>query len=879
MRIVNVIFAILLISALVLLPLISLYGDLLWFNSLGYGSVFWTMLSTKMIIGIAAALFLFVFIYLNLKYTKKKKGKRSLKPFIIIVGFIALITGIAFSSTWETVLKFNNVSTFGLTDPVFNADISFYTFVLPFYNFIVDYLLVVVFFSIVFTILSYITQSKLFVVEKTMPEKISVVPTYGATIKPRFGKLKINRSHLSFLGGIFLLILAVKLFLQRYDIMFSERGVLFGASYTDLNITLPLILIYSVAAAITAIAFFANIKWNINPMRILAVFVALLIVGGIAGFAVQKFIVEPNEFNIEKPYIENNINYTLKAYKLDDLNEVIFPVTYDLTSEDIESNKQTIDNIRLWDYRPLLTTYNQLQIFRTYYDFNDIDIDRYNIDGKYRQVMLSARELDQESLQPKADTWVNRHLVYTHGYGLAMSPVNMISAEGLPELYIKDIPPKSDYFDIGRPEIYYGEKTNDFVVVQTTTDEFDYPKGDENIYISHNGTGGIQLDSLSRLIYAVKFNSIELLISSSIKPESMILLYRNIAEREDKIAPFLHYDRDPYLVVSDGRLYWIHDAYTVTSRYPYSEPIAEDINYIRNSVKVVTDAYNGDVTYYVIEDEPVINTYRMIFPDLFKDFSEMPENLKKHIRYPEDLFTAQTKIYSTYHMSDPRVFYNKEDQWITPDEIYSGSKQKMIPYYVIMKLPENDKEEFILMIPFTPKGKINMIGWMAALSDQPDYGKLVVYSFSKQELIYGPMQIEARIDQDTEISQKITLWSQVGSRVIRGNTLVIPIKESILYVEPLYLQASEEAVPELKRVIVAFGDRLTMQESLDEALNVIFKPGTVPEPGEEKTTKELIAEAEEHYKNSQDALKAGDWVLYGDEIKKLGEILEKLAEQ
>lgn len=879
MRIVKVIFAILLITSLVLLPFLSLYGDLLWFNSLGYGTVFWTMLSTRLIIGVTAALFLFVFIYLNLKYTKNKKEKRPLKTFILMAGFVALLTGMAFSSAWETVLKFSNVSVFGLNDPVFNADISFYTFVLPFYNFILDYFLVVVFFSIVFTTVAYITQSKLFVVEKNMPEKIAGVPTYGATIKPSFGKIKINRSHVSFLGGIFLLIIAVRFFLQRYGIMFSEHSVLFGASYTDINITLPLILVYSVAAAITAAAFFANIKWNIKPMRILAPFVALLILGGIAGVAVQQFIVAPNEFNIEKPYIERNINYTLKAYRLDDVNEVVFPVNYDLTSEDIESNKQTIDNIRLWDFRPLLTTYNQLQIFRTYYNFNDIDIDRYVIDGNYRQVMLSARELDQESLQPKADTWVNRHLVYTHGYGLAMSPVNMISGEGLPDFYVKDIPPKSDYFAIGRPEIYYGEKTNDFVVVQTTTDEFDYPKGDENIYISHNATGGIQLDFLNRLIYAVKLNSIELLISSSIKPDSMLLLYRNVAEREDKIAPFLHYDRDPYLVVSDGRLYWIHDAYTVTSRYPYSEPIAADINYIRNSVKVVTDAYNGDITYYVTEDEPVINTYRMIFPELFKDFSEMPENLKKHIRYPEDLFTAQTKIYSTYHMSDPRVFYNKEDQWITPDEIYSGSRQKMIPYYVIMKLPENDKEEFILMIPFTPKGKINMIGWMAALSDQPDYGKLVVYSFSKQELIYGPMQIEARIDQDTEISQKITLWGQAGSRVIRGNTLVIPIKGSILYVEPLYLQASEDAVPELKRVIVAFGDRLTMQESLEEALDIIFKPGTAPDSGEEKTIQALISEAEEHYKNSQDALKAGDWTLYGDEIEKLGEILEKLAEQ
>jgi hypothetical protein len=683
------------------------------------------------------------------------------------------------------------------------------------------------------------------------------------------------------------ILLSAWFYLKRFDLLYSSTGAVFGAAYSDLNVKLPWLTILFIFSPIVSIVFFFGAKTHRYKFLLggIATFVGILIVGGIATGIVQGFIVNPNEFNLEKPYIERNIEFTLKAYGLDAVDEKLFTTTYDLTKTDIAENEGTVNNIRLWDWRPLKQTYEQLQLFRTYYNFKDVDVDRYEFNGNYKQVLLSARELDQDQLPSRAKTWVNKHLVYTHGYGLTMSPVERVSEEGLPELFVKDIPPKSDLLTVDRPEIYYGEQTDNFIVVKTDTEEFDYPKEEENVYVTYQGKGGVELSPLRRLVYGLKFGSIELIVSGSIKSESNIMLYRNIHERAPKIAPFLKYDEDPYLVVSNNKLYWIYDAYTTTDKYPYSERIliggSAKLNYVRNSVKIVIDAYNGDVNYYIIEDEPLINTYRKIFPDLFKDFSEMPEDLKKHIRYPQNLFELQAKLYSIYHMKDPRVFYNKEDEWKIPEEVFRGARIKMEPYYIIMKLPEEAKEEFMLIIPFNPRGKENMIGWMAAKCDQPEYGKLKVFTFSKQELIYGPMQIEARIDQDTDISQRITLWSQAGSEVIRGNLLVIPIENSILYVEPLYLQASESSVPELKRVIVAFGNKLTMQESLTDSLNVIF--GEVLEEieeeieeAEEVLPEELIEEAWEHYNAAQDALKAGNFIKYAEEIEALGDVLEQL---
>ncbi|MCJ7816597.1 MAG: UPF0182 family protein, partial [Candidatus Aenigmarchaeota archaeon] len=540
---------------------------------------------------------------------------------------------------------------------------------------------------------------------------------------------------MSLLFFLIFLVIGYGFYIGQYSILFSTAGVVKGAGYTDLNVNLPLMYLLSVLSVVIAFVFLANIRmrrWRLS-IEALAVFAAMVFIGLIASSVVQGFVVKPDEFNVERTYIERNIQGTLAAYGLDGVEEFAFPLEYSLTSSDIEKNNATIENIRLWDWRPLSKTYQQLQLFRTYYEFPDIDIDRYQFDGVYKQVMLSTREMNTGNLASNARTWVNTHLVFTHGYGIVMNPVDRVSSEGLPEFFVKDIPPKSDYIKVTRPEIYYGQEYMEYAVVDSTTEELDYPAGDKNVFASYEGSGGVNIgQAINRLAFASRFGSIELLVSSSIKPESKILLYRNVDERVRKIAPFLMYDRDPYIVIHEGRLFWIIDGYTVSDSYPYSERTQisrrQAINYIRNSVKVTVDAYNGNITYYVIDSsDPVVKTYMSIFPDVFRDFSEMPEGLKSHIRYPEDLFTIQKEVYSTYHMRNPNVFYNKEDVWVTPYEILEKTKQEMIPYYIIMKLPGQEREEFILLMPFTPRGKDNLVAWMAAKSDFPNYGNITVF--------------------------------------------------------------------------------------------------------------------------------------------------------
>ncbi|MFH0868589.1 MAG: UPF0182 family protein, partial [Candidatus Woesearchaeota archaeon] len=607
--------------------------------------------------------------------------------------------------------------------------------------------------------------------------------------------------------------------------------------------------------------------------------------GNIVAAVVQSLYVQPNEFNLEEPYIEQNIKHTLFAYGLTNVYTRDFPVTYNLTIDDINKNKATMDNVRLWDWRPLLTTYKQIQLFRTYYDFLDVDVDRYKINNKLRQLMISPRELDQNQLATKAKTWVNEKLVYTHGYGAVVSPVNKVSNEGLPELFVKDIPPKTEYAElkITQPRIYFGEQSTDFIAVNTKANEFDYPLGNENVFAAYDGNDGIKLSNMLRkAVFSLKLGSINLFVSSAITKDSKLLLKMNIVERASALAPFLKYDSDPYIVINDGKLFWIIDAYTVSSEFPYSEKNI-GINYIRNAVKVVIDAYNGNIDFYVIDKkDPLIQNYAKIFPQLFKNFEDMPDGLKEHLRYPEDLMRIQTQIYGTYHMKDAQVFYNKEDVWRTPNEIYSNNEIELRPYYIILELPDAKKEGFYLITPLIPRGKENMIAWFVAHSDPDEYGKLEVFRLSKQELTYGPMQIEARIDQDTEISQLLTLWGQQGSEVIRGNLLTIPIEESFLYIEPVYLKASAGgALPQLKRVIVAYDDKVTMQETLEEALEVIFK-GKVEKAKEKgevtkipETLSEKFNEASEVYKEAQEALTQGDFAKYAEKIEELGRILNQ----
>jgi uncharacterized membrane protein (UPF0182 family) len=638
---------------------------------------------------------------------------------------------------------------------------------------------------------------------------------------------------------------------------------------------------------------------------------------------VQQFVVKPNELAKESPYIAYNIDFTRKAYNLNNIKEVDFVINDQLSAEEIKDHDVTIQNIRIWDERPLLQTYRQIQAIRLYYDFNNVDVDRYMINNRYRQVMLAARELVVNQLPPQAKTWVNRHLIYTHGYGLAMSPVNEVTSEGLPQLMIKDLPPSVDInLKVDRPEIYYGEKTDEYILIKTRTQEFDFPRGDKNVYTNYQGKGGVLIKSfIRRLLFAIEFQDPQILFTTYLGPESRIMFNRRINRRVNAIAPFLAYDTDPYMVVSGGRLFWIQDAYTISNMYPYSKRsksrfMIKRLNYIRNSVKVIIDAYNGDVTYYMLDEkDPILKTYLKIFPDLFKSLDEMPADLKKHIRYPNDLFEIQVNTYTTYHMQDVQVFYNQEDLWEPPDEMYGDNRQKMKPYYIIIKLPEGEKAEFLLMLPFTPSKKDNMIGWLAARSDLPHYGNLLVYKLSKEKLVYGPMQIEARIDQQTEISRELSLWDQRGSRVIRGNLLAIPVSDAFIYVEPIYLQAKQEqkqtppsaspqsggktqqatrplrpgtertaALPELKRVIVALGNRVAMEKTLDQALSRVLwsevshkRKELSPITPETEEISDFGVRALEHYNRAKDYLRDGNWAGYGRELEKLENILEQLA--
>lgn len=856
--------------------LASLYTEYLWFGEVEYTSVFLTILKTKLTLGVLVAAGFFLITMLNFRKMAKNVPDSSPFPgFVLVAALVfSIFMGFVASFGWDVFLRFINQVPFDSADPIFNRDIGFYFFSLPFYVYVKNLLLVGFFLIGLLTLGFYMFFGGALVSDEDS----------GAY---RFEMPSLNWSYISHvlvIAGIILVLLGIGNLLDRYSILYSARGAVYGAGYTDINVQLPLITSTAVLFFVAAIASFAaarynDIKW---PVLALAILMVVSITGNSAAGFVQQYKVTPDEYNIEKPYLSHNIKFTRAAYDLEDVEEVEFPANYNLTVSDLEGNMQTIDNIRLWDWKPLKRTYEQLQLIRTYYDFNDVDVDRYSINGDYKQVMLSTREINPEFLPER--TWVNEHLVYTHGYGLAMSPVRYISSEGLPVLYIKDIPPKSEYFDIERPEIYYGEITSNYVVVNSKTEEFDYSKGDENIYTKYQGPGGIELSSVfRRAAMAMRYNSLKLFVSDSVTSESRIMLYRNIEDRVKAIAPFLIYDRDPYTVTSDGRIYWIIDGYTVSDRYPYSEP-SGNINYIRNTVKVVIDAYDGKISFYAMEDEPIINVYEKIFPQLFLPFSEMPDDLKRHVRYPEDLFTVQASKYLVYHMTNVRVFYNKEDQWEIPQEIYEGNRINMEPYYLITRLPGSESEEFILLLPFTPRAKNNMIAWMAASGDLENYGQRVVYVFPKDKLIYGPIQIEARIDQDPEISQDFTLWGQSGSRVIRGNLLVIPIEDSLLYVEPVYLRSEQEdALPELKRVIVSFGDKLTMQETLEESLSVVFgdaelapAPSEIVVPTGERTREELIVEALEHYQRAQEYMKEGNWSAYGEELYKLEAILTEL---
>jgi uncharacterized membrane protein (UPF0182 family) len=926
---------------------VSIYPDWLWFENLDLSPVFWTMLLTKFGFGLVVWLFLIIIITLNLYIARRLSpgagpgiGSRAgggyasqlglsantlnllFVAFVLIVSFIVATKG---SDRWDLVLRYLYRQPFGSTDPVFNRDIGFYVFALPFYDFIRSGFLILFIFAGALTIIWYLKNGAILIIGE-MIQAEGKPPSL-----PRVAVAPGVKRHLIFLAGIVVLLLSWGYQLKIYGLLYSTAGPAFGASYTDVHVKVwafRLLILVSLAFAVllfvNAFKLKTRLIWISGGIWVGSV----LVFSSLIPMAVQQFVVKPNELAKESKYIAYNIDYTRKAYNLNKIREVSFEVNDKLSLQEVKKQRGTIQNIRIWDERPLLQTYRQIQSIRLYYNFNNVDVDRYQINGQYRQLMLSARELVVDQLPPQADTWVNRHLTYTHGYGLAASPVNEVTSEGLPRLFIKDLPPVSEVdLKIERPEIYYGEKTAQYVLVRTKTKEFDYPKGDKNVYTIYQGKGGVPLGSFRRrLLFAYEFMDPQILFTNYLSPESRIMYRRGIKTRAVSIAPFLRYDRDPYLVLSGGKLYWILDAYTTSDMYPYSlrseSPFrGESLNYIRNSVKVIVDAYNGDVTFYLIDEEdPIAKVYGRIFPDLFRPFKDMPEDLKRHIRYPKDLFNLQAATYTRYHMEDVQVFYNQEDLWERPDELYGDSRQKIEPYYIIIKLPEGEKEEFLLMLPFTPSKKDNMIGWLAARSDLPNYGSLIVYKLPKEKLVYGPMQIEARVDQQTDISGELSLWSQRGSRVIRGNLLAIPVCDSFIYVEPIYLEAKQEeseataagaqqsrglrksqareggvssgrdqsgaaALPELKRVIAAFSNHIAMAENLDNALSSVLEgkiPSralAVPAAKEILKSSDLGVVALEHYNRAKGYLREGDWAGYGQELDKLGNILKQMAEK
>ena len=661
-----------------------------------------------------------------------------------------------------------------------------------------------------------------------------------------------------------------------------------------MNITLWMYRIIMVLAVFAAVGFAVGIsRRHIKPAVVAPIIMIIIGVAGTgAALVVQNLVVTPDEINKESRYLERNIEYTQTAYGLNDVNKKEFAASNDLTGEDISNNDETISNIRINDYEPAKTFYNQTQSIKQYYSFNDVNVDRYNINGEYTQTFLSAREIDENSIN---DTWLNKHLKYTHGYGITLSRVDKITASGQPDMLIGGIPPVSDVDEIKitRPEIYYGELTNNYVLTNTSEEEFDYPDGNENKYTTYEGDAGIKLNPLNRFMFAVKERSLKLLVSGNVKSSSKILINRNIKERVKQIMPYLEYDKSPYMVTVDGKLYWIIDAYTYTNRYPYSEPFSDtsDTNYIRNSVKVVIDAYNGTTDYYIVDDtDPIAQNFKKIYPDLFKDIKDMPEGIKAHIRYPSTLLNIQAQVYQRYHMNDVKVFYQNEDLWQISSEIYGTEEQTMSPNYYIMKLPGEDSAEFVNSIPFTPKDKKNLMGLFVARNDGGNYGELILYQMPKSQTVYGPMQIEAQIDQNTEISKEFSLWNSSGSKYSRGNMFVVPIEDSLLYIEPVYLEATNSSIPEVKRVIVVYGDNIAYEATLAEALNSMFGEGSAYERedsgntdttsggnGDELSQTEIIKRAQDAFDNAQNAQKNGDWAKYGEYLNELDKYLNMLS--
>ncbi|MFQ5857002.1 MAG: UPF0182 family protein [Anaerolineae bacterium] len=861
--------AVLLLVALFLALTTSVgrYTDWLWFGSLGFQPVYLTRLAAQAGLFLAGGLVFLACFAINVALAgrlarravglREHPGSEMVRTWegtfrLALVGgglFLAFTLAGSAGAAWEVVLRYLNATPFGTADPLFGRDVAFFVFTLPLHRFVQGWLMGLVALTLLAAAAVYVFRVILPQLPPGSMETIEQLPPVTSSLALLTRPIM---AHLSLLAAASVLLMAWGYRLDIYELVFSTRSAAYGAGYTDVNARWLALNLLTGLAVLVALLLLVNVfrrGWRLPLAGVALWVVASFLVGGLYPGFVQRFQVQPQELDRERPYIERNIRLTRQAYALDRIQEVPLPGEEMVTPQEIVAHPDTVRNIRLWDPEPLLDTYNQLQSIRLYYDFVGVDVDRYAINGQYRQVMLSARELAPEQLPAEAQTWVNRRLQFTHGFGVAMSPVNELTPEGLPTFFVQDVPPRGE-LSIPRSEIYHGEKTEGYVIVRTRTPEFSYPRGEENVYTTYQGEIGVGVGSfLRRLLFAVRFGDINILLSDALQPDSLVLYHRNIQERMEKIAPFLLLDRDPYLVVADGQLYWIQDAYTHSDRYPYAQPIGEGgaFNYLRNSVKAVISAYDGAVTLYIADPEdPIIRAWAGIFPDLFRPLEDLPPALRAHLRYPKDLFVVQAELYRTYHMQDPRVFYNKEDLWTIPNEIYLDRTVPMEPYYVITRLPGEPREEFVLIRPYTPPNKNNMITWLAARSDGEHYGKLLALRYPKDRLVFGPMQVEARIDQDPAISEQLTLWGQAGSQVLRGNMIVIPVGQSNLYVEPIYLQAEAGRLPEMKRVVLASGNRVVMEPTVETGLARLFGPEAVaaaPETPPAEVVVELTAPA------------------------------------
>lgn len=900
--------------ALILLPwLASFATDWLWFNEIGFRPVFITSLVWRVALFFIGGAFAFAYFYGNVKIARGGKvafpvlyvnrgdgvtidvSRMFTRLFVPAALVLAFLTAVSASALWMTFLKAFNGVNVGEKDPIFGRDIGFYLFRLPAISAVLNTL-------VALTVLSLVAAAGLYWLRNEI-----TLPPRRASAQPHAAR------HLGGLLALLFVIVAIRLWIVGTSgLLYSTTGPLVGASYTDAHLALPGINISAVIALMAAIWIVAGIVrdklvWAAVSATVVYVVVSL-VVRGVVPAAYQKLIVSPNELQRETPYLRYHIAATRKAWGLDKIESQDLSGEVKLTMADITANAATVNNVRLWERDLLNQTFGQLQEIRTYYDFVSVDDDRYVIDGKYRQVHIAARELNVQSLPTR--TFINERLTFTHGMGVTMAPVNQVTSEGLPVLFIKDLPPVSTIsVNLERPQIYYGELTNSYVFVGTGQPEFDYPAGDKNIYTNYAGTGGVPIGSFARrVLYAWQLGSLKILLSDDIKANARILYRRNVIVRASAALPFLKFDEDPYLIITDaGQLKWILDAYTVSDTYPYSQRMSDGTSYMRNSVKVVIDAYDGTVDAYIADPaDPVVQTYAKIFDGIFKPLAAMPADVRRHVRYPGDLFSAQTMLQATYHMLEPAAFYHREDQWQIPVGLNVQTNANPYMRHIIMRLPGETTPEFIFMTPFTPRGKDNLAAWMVARMDGENYGKLSVYRFPKQSLVYGPKQIANRINQDTEISRQLTLWDQRGSQVVRGELLVIPIEESLIYVQPIYLRAEGGNIPELKRVVVAHENRVVMAETLDEGLDALFGSGAAAGasaaaqdsasatpvttgatvsgkgaaaaagPPPSGANADLLRQAQDHYDRAIAAQRSGNWAEYGRQIEQLGATIRAL---